>query len=670
MKKYMLKYMLYNILILFCITISFSMKAEKVKEIQMKHVLSDTLVKQVIEIERDRVIKRANKLLFAKPLTVTGYFCSRSAGGEHDFYSEGPYWWPDPANPDGPFIRKDGLRNPENFDKHDNAIKSLSWIVGTQTSAYLLTGEEKYAATAMRHLNAWFVDSATKMNPNMLYAQAIKGICTGRGVGIIDANSLIEVAQSVRILEQSQYVSGEDIIKIREWFRQFLVWLTTHPYGIDEMKAKNNHGTWWLAQVAAYASLTEDEEILQNCRNRFMRITLPDQMAANGSFPLELERTKPFAYSLFNLDAMSVTAFILSDESVDLWNYSLPDGRGLKLGLGFMMPYIEDIKKWPFEKDVSDFKDQPGQRPFILLGSLSQGNAGWFSLWKTIGMKYSGDENRRSSILKNPILWIGLSKPEKPLVYQKKNTIDPPKIILKLDDLQVKNSICQFIPVLDYLSQNQIKAGLGAIAARFDNTALNILKPYLDATNSKGDKLFEVWHHGLDHIKPEFTGTPYSYQKDHFEKADQLMKNALGVQMHSFGTPYNADDSTTKKVISEYSDYKIFMFAGISPDASTGIINLDNRVNMENGTGNPEFGFFVNNYNKYRGKYTDYMILQGHPNKWSAEKIDQFKQIVDFLLSQGCEFVLPYEYYTELRLNATGKTITSDNGKTVTMLIH
>lgn len=229
----------------------------------------------------------------------------------------------------------------------------------------------------------------------------------------------------------------------------------------------------------------------------------------------------------------------------------------------------------------------------------------------------------------------------------------PIRIILKLDDLQAKNSSCPSTAVMDYLIQKQVKAGIGAIANNFDNTALSVLSPYLNATNSTGDKLFEVWHHGLDHIDPEFKGTTYAYQKAHFDQATQIIKTLLGVQMHSFGTPFNASDANTNTVISEDPNYKVFMFPSLDAPASTGVFNMKNRVDMENGTGIPDYAFFVTNFNNFKNMYTDYMVFQGHPNQWTTTaKLDQFKQIVDYLILQGCEFVLPYDYYRSLTLTA------------------
>ncbi len=220
-----------------------------------------------------------------------------------------------------------------------------------------------------------------------------------------------------------------------------------------------------------------------------------------------------------------------------------------------------------------------------------------------------------------------------------------PKIILKLDDLSVKSGVCKIIPTMDYLKQMQIKAGLGIVAEKNDSTALRTLIPYLQAENSNREKLIEIWHHGLDHTKSEFRDSNYQYQKSHFEQADKLVNKYLKIQMHTFGTPYNASDSITNSVISEDPNYKVFLYSSLVPAVNNGITYLNHRVNMENGTGNPEFEFFKSDYSKYKDKYTDYMILQGHPNIWTTEKLDQFKQIIDFLIAQGCEFVLPYEYY-------------------------
>jgi hypothetical protein len=371
------------------------------------------LLDSIIAFERDRVILLADDFLHKKPVTVTSDFCPRSAGGIHDYYSEGTYWWPNPANPDGPYIQKDGQNNPENFDKHGKALSDFSWIVGTETSAWLLTGKKKYVRAALMHINAWFVDSSSRMNPHLLYAQAIKGVCTGRGIGIIDAAPLIDVAQSLVVLEKAGMVPEKDLRIIKAWFAEYLKWLTTHKYGVDEMNWKNNHATWWHCQAAAYARFVGNEEVLIDCRKRYLEVLLPNQMATNGSFPLELARTKPFGYSLFNLDGFAILTWLLTDTNFDAWNAVLSDGRGMRKGTEFIMPYITDKTSWPYPKDVLHWEEQPNRQVFMLFASIAENQPEWFSLWKKQNTLFPSDESRRNIPLKSPLIWIGLTGPKK-----------------------------------------------------------------------------------------------------------------------------------------------------------------------------------------------------------------------------------------------------------------
>jgi hypothetical protein len=237
-------------------------------------------------------------------------------------------------------------------------------MVGMQTSAWLLTGDKKFVQATQKHLEAWFVDPETRMNPSLLYVQAIKGRVTGRGIGIIDAIHLVEVARSIEILEQNKVLPEKTIAGIISWFSEFVIWLTTHPYGIDEMNAKNNHGTCWVMQVGMFARLVENTEVLEMCRDRFKNVLLPGQMAADGSFPLELKRTKPYGYALFNLDAFYATAEILSDEKNNLYEFSTPEGLNLKMGAEFLFPFVKDKSAWPYPPDVMYWDEWPVRTRF------------------------------------------------------------------------------------------------------------------------------------------------------------------------------------------------------------------------------------------------------------------------------------------------------------------
>lgn len=368
--------------------------------------------KQVIENIRKETVKRASKMLPEKAVTVTSSSCKRSIGGRHDFYSEGDYWWPDPANPGGPYIQKDGQTNPDNFSDHRLAMIRMSEMTATLTSAWLLTGEKKYAEKAIAHLNAWFVDPATRMNPHMLYAQAIWGRFTGRGIGLIDAYHLVEVAQSAKILINNQVIPKEQAVKINEWFSSFLSWMTTHPYGMDEMNAKNNHGTCWVATASSMAVLTGNTELIQLCTDRFKTVLLPSQMAADGSFPLELKRTKPYGYSLFNIDAMCNVAQILSTPDENLFDFKTQEGQTLKKGMEFIYPFIADKSKWPFAKDIYIWEEWPVRQSSLLFAGLAYKNEQYIFTYLSLPANPVHPEVIRNLPVRHPVIWL-LKKPKK-----------------------------------------------------------------------------------------------------------------------------------------------------------------------------------------------------------------------------------------------------------------
>jgi hypothetical protein len=358
------------------------------------------------QLDRDRVLKAADQFVHDDPITVTAFVCPRSAGGPHDFYSEGDYWWPDPKNPDGPYIQKDGLTNPENFVEHRHAMIRFSIHVGSLVSAYRITNDAKYADAAIKHLRAWFIDEKTKMNPNLQFAQAIKGVSTGRGIGVIDTVHLIEVARGAQILEKDGILKGDELAGVKKWFADYLEWMTTSKNGTDEMNAKNNHGTCWVEQVAAFAWFTNDSSKLELCRKRFKEVLLPNQLAPDGSFPQELRRTKPYGYSIFNSDAMATVCWILSTPGDNLWEYSTADGRNMHKAAEYIYPFIKDKSAWPHEHDVMYWEFWPVRSPILLFSGLAYHEPKYLETWKSLEANPTNEEVIRNLPIRHPVLWV------------------------------------------------------------------------------------------------------------------------------------------------------------------------------------------------------------------------------------------------------------------------
>ena len=375
---------------------------------QRHHVAerNNVFEKEITETLRKQIMEEAAWAMQQKPITVTAQSSPRSAGGKHDFFSEGDYWWPNPVSVDSPYIQKDGMTNPDNFVAHRLAMVRFSKIVGALSSAYVLTGDEKYVQEAMKHCKAWFVDTATLMNPNLLYAQAIKGRFTGRGIGIIDTIQLVEVAQSLLAMQNAKSMSRPDLAAIRNWFDQYLQWLTTHKYGKDEMNAANNHGTCWVMQVAAFAKFTGNQQLLSLCTDRYKNVLLPNQMAVDGSFPKELSRTKPYGYSIFNLDAMTMVCQILSTKENNLWSYQTADGKSIRKAIEFLYPYLADKSKWPFQKDVMYWEAWPVAQPALVFCANAYRNKDWLSTWKRLEHDPKVEEVIRNLPVRHPLIWI------------------------------------------------------------------------------------------------------------------------------------------------------------------------------------------------------------------------------------------------------------------------
>jgi len=358
----------------------------------------------IAAFDRARVLPSADAYLNEKPVTVTSAHSPRSAGGAHDFFSEGDYWWPDPKNSGGPYIQRDGMTNPDNFAEHRKALMRLSVEVPALAAAWKITHNARYADRAALHLRAWFIDDATRMNPNLEYAQAIHGRFTGRGTGIIDTIHLVEVARAIEVLAPA--LSAPDLNAVKKWFAEYTNWMMTHAYGVAERDATNNHGTCWVMQVAAFAHLTGDQETLAYLNDRFKTVLLPNQEAVDGSFPQEMKRTKPYGYSLFNLEAFSTIAQILSTPSDNLWTFELADGRGLGKAVAFMAPFIRDKRTWPLKPDVMYYDQWPMRQSSLLFSGLALHQPAYIELWKTLPADSSVDEVIRNFFIRQPALWV------------------------------------------------------------------------------------------------------------------------------------------------------------------------------------------------------------------------------------------------------------------------
>jgi len=360
----------------------------------------------VAAVDRTRILGAAKRYLAEQPVTVTSAHSGRSSGGAHDYFSEGDYWWPDPGNPGGPYIRRDGFSNPANFNAHREALIRLSLMAPALAAAWRLTRAQSYAVHFVKHLRAWFVDPATRMNPNLEYAQAIFGVSKGRGTGIIDTLHLVEVARAARVLEAAGGISPADADAVRAWFAAYVDWMVASKNGQDERVAKNNHATCWVLQVAEFAQFARRPVLVELSRGLFKQELVPGQIAKDGSLPLELARTKPYSYSLFNTDVLSGICQSLATPQDDLWRFKGPDGAGVGDAVAFLYPFIADKSNWPFAKDVEFFDDLPARRPSLLFAGEALGRPQYVKVWQRLDADPRVPEVIRNMPIRQPLLWV------------------------------------------------------------------------------------------------------------------------------------------------------------------------------------------------------------------------------------------------------------------------
>jgi alpha-L-fucosidase len=361
----------------------------------------------VATIDRGRILKAADAALTLEPITITKFRAKLSEAGPNDFYSNGDYWWPNPNSTNGlPYVQRDGQTNPENFIEHRKCIAKLQDAVAALGSAYKVTGEDRYAAKAAQLLRVFFIDPGTRMNPHLKYAQAIPGVSSGRGIGIIDTLHLIEVPMAVLAMGKSPAFPADVTAGLKKWFSDYVEWMTTSKNGNDEANAGNNHAVAYWLQIAAFSQLTGDESKLAECRRRYKEVFVAKQMAEDGSFPAELKRTKPYGYSIFQLDNMATLCRLLSTPTDDLWKFELPDGRGIRKAMAFMYPYLADKSTWPRKPDVQAWEGWPAREPSLLFAGLAFGEQKYLDLWKHLPADPTDSEVRRNIAITQPLLFV------------------------------------------------------------------------------------------------------------------------------------------------------------------------------------------------------------------------------------------------------------------------
>jgi Alginate lyase len=291
----------------------------------------------------------ADRRMLQGPWSITS---ERPAGivlDAHDYYSEAPYYWPNPDDLAGPFILRDGRLNPDRFSANRNSLTLMCDTVFALGTAAYLFDDSRYAQRAARVIQTWFLNPKTRMNPNLEFAGAIRGLNTGRAAGILEGRVFIRAIQGMEFLSRTGNWDVKEQEAVRKWFQDYLQWLTQSKYGIEEKASGNNQASWWTAQVAAVATFVENDVVAKMAFNFYRDRIFPRQIAPDGSAPREEARVSPW-YSVFNLEAFTLVCRIAQVQGTDLWSVRGRNGSDLGAVIDYLKPNLLDPRKWSRER--------------------------------------------------------------------------------------------------------------------------------------------------------------------------------------------------------------------------------------------------------------------------------------------------------------------------------
>jgi hypothetical protein len=297
------------------------------------------------------------KIMTAGPWSVTYTETPVPTKDKHDYFSESRYWWPDPKNPNGPYIRKDGEANPDRIDDHRIAIEQMSNASLLLSMYGYLYNDKAASERAVKIIYTWFLDPSTKMNPNMIYAQSIRGRNVTRGTGILDSRSFYKVLEGVNFLKKSGVLSSTVDAGLKKWFGEFQSWLINSKNGIDEKYSGNNHSTWFAVQLGAIAQYLRDNNVLIELFDHTKNYLIENQFEADGSMPREEARTLSLHYSVFNLDAFSIILRQADLSGDKLWDYENSKKSSFKKSVEYVTPFLRDPESWT-KSQINEYKGE------------------------------------------------------------------------------------------------------------------------------------------------------------------------------------------------------------------------------------------------------------------------------------------------------------------------
>ncbi|GEM_PF-6883019 len=294
------------------------------------------------------LITQADSVMKIKIKSITDKKIIPPSGDKRDFVSMGQYWWPNPNTKNGlPYIRRDGKTNPESY----KLVKDRSYLYEMCRNAeilglaYFYTGNEKYAIRLKNIVEAWFLNSKTRMNPNLNYGQYIPGRVDGRIQSVVDTRDFVYLLDAIALINNSPNWTSSNQKGLQQWFSEFLEWLLYSKMSKNEVKSLNNNiGTAYDMQVIYYSLFVGKKSLAKDFIKNSVYRRINEQFDLAGRQILEEVRNNDFGYSVANLRYWFNIASLAENVNIDLWNYQSTQKKSIKAAYQYLITNNKNFK--------------------------------------------------------------------------------------------------------------------------------------------------------------------------------------------------------------------------------------------------------------------------------------------------------------------------------------
>ena len=309
----------------------------------------DNQKKEFATVKASPIVDRANEYCKKPPIAVTEKR-KTFAPNPHYFCSVGPYWWPDPAGGDK-YINRDGEFNPELKDFDLSRLSDFANRCRYLSHAYYITKNKKYYWAFVKQINKWFIDEDSYMYPTFQYGQVIPGHNDnqGRSTGMIDAYLFNSVIESIRLVNCTKKINNKTMKALRQWFHAFAD-DSENRYGGTFIKANNNISLAYDVTMVNMYLFAGEENKAKKIADRFLESRIKVQIKIDGTQPSELQRTRAFFYSVYNLTHIIDFCYLAR-----YWypNYYQEHRERIDKAFEFLGQYVDNPDSFPYQQITS-----------------------------------------------------------------------------------------------------------------------------------------------------------------------------------------------------------------------------------------------------------------------------------------------------------------------------